>query len=232
MASTASPPMPEPHLLGHEPQLALSLIEPPSDQAGHFLLHVVHTGTEYCISIVLAVCTSTVRYSATQCKGLTLIFKDFSRHAVFHIDPTATLPWSSCILAFHFIRRLLFALLFISSFCTQHQRLFGVAALSTSPFSSHISVMASHPPQEPQSLAQRKRRGFFSQDLIDLVVPPFKVGVWTGTAGVLAGVGGAIARDTSPVASGIVTGIQWFTLGGTFWCRLSPADPRHTCPGS
>lgn len=35
----------------------------------------------------------------------------------------------------------------------------------------------------------------------------------------MAGVAGAIARDTSPVASGAVTGFQWFALGGSFWCR-------------
>lgn len=34
----------------------------------------------------------------------------------------------------------------------------------------------------------------------------------------MAGVAGAIARDTSPVASGAVTGFQWFALGGSFWC--------------
>lgn len=39
-----------------------------------------------------------------------------------------------------------------------------------------------------------------------------------GAAGVMAGVAGAIARDTSPVASGAVTGFQWFALGGSFWC--------------
>lgn len=41
-----------------------------------------------------------------------------------------------------------------------------------------------------------------------------------GAAGVLAGVAGAIARDTSPVASGAVTGFQWFALGGSFWCKF------------
>ncbi|ATY60050.1 hypothetical protein A9K55_006363 [Cordyceps militaris] len=84
--------------------------------------------------------------------------------------------------------------------------------------------MASQPtPQDLKGLAQRKRQGFFSPEVAELVFPPLKVGFWAGTAGVLAGVGGAIARDTSPVISGSVTGIQWFTLGTTFWFSRSLA---------
>ncbi|OAA74193.1 hypothetical protein ISF_01094 [Cordyceps fumosorosea ARSEF 2679] len=84
--------------------------------------------------------------------------------------------------------------------------------------------MASQPsPPDSQGLAQRKRQTFFSPELAELVFPPFKVGFWAGTAGVLAGVGGAIARDTNPFISGSVTGIQWFTLGTTFWFSRSLA---------
>ncbi|UKZ79459.1 hypothetical protein TrVFT333_007214 [Trichoderma virens FT-333] len=74
---------------------------------------------------------------------------------------------------------------------------------------------------EPSSGAmqpqQNKKRGILPPEIIDLMVAPVKVGTWTGAAGVLAGVAGAIARDTSPVASGAVTGFQWFALGGSFW---------------
>ncbi|PNP50166.1 hypothetical protein THARTR1_09155 [Trichoderma harzianum] len=98
---------------------------------------------------------------------------------------------------------------------------------------------------EPSSGAlqpqQQKKRGILPPELIDLIVAPVKVGSFTGkllilhswqtiffgsnmckqgAAGVLAGVAGAIARDTSPVASGAVTGFQWFALGGSFWCKF------------
>ncbi|EHK17614.1 uncharacterized protein TRIVIDRAFT_187216 [Trichoderma virens Gv29-8] len=80
---------------------------------------------------------------------------------------------------------------------------------------------------EPSSGAmqpqQNKKRGILPPEIIDLMVAPVKVGTWTGAAGVLAGVAGAIARDTSPVASGAVTGFQWFALGGSFWFTRSVA---------
>ena len=90
---------------------------------------------------------------------------------------------------------------------------------------------------------QSKRRGLLPPEVMDLMIAPVKVGAWSGkpiatrvclrhaktalkmginsrsgTAGALAGVAGAIAKDTNPVASGIVSGAQWFALGGTFWC--------------
>ncbi|KAK4085510.1 uncharacterized protein Triagg1_500 [Trichoderma aggressivum f. europaeum] len=72
---------------------------------------------------------------------------------------------------------------------------------------------------EPSSGAlqpqQHKKRGILPPEIIDLIVAPVKVGSFT------AGVAGAIARDTSPVASGAVTGFQWFALGGSFWFTRS-----------
>lgn len=41
----------------------------------------------------------------------------------------------------------------------------------------------------------------------------------TGTAGILAGVGGSIVKETNPVVWGAVSGFQWFTLGTSFWCK-------------
>ncbi|KAI9148022.1 hypothetical protein HJFPF1_11843 [Paramyrothecium foliicola] len=66
-------------------------------------------------------------------------------------------------------------------------------------------------------LAQRQRRGFVPTEITELLYPSFKVGAWTGSAGVLAGVGGSIAKDTNPFIGGTLTGISWFTLGGTYW---------------
>lgn len=85
------------------------------------------------------------------------------------------------------------------------------------------------------------RQTFLPPEFVELVAPPLKVGFYSGTklrpwrekskqsttlilfiigiVGVLAGVGGAIARDTSPVVSGFLSGTQWFMLGSTFWCR-------------
>ncbi|KAK1237911.1 hypothetical protein MKX08_002490 [Trichoderma sp. CBMAI-0020] len=77
---------------------------------------------------------------------------------------------------------------------------------------------------EPSSGAiqqQRKKRGLIPPELVDLLVTPVQVGAWSGAVGVMAGVAGAIARDTSPVASGAVTGFQWFALGGSFWFTRS-----------
>ncbi|KAM0480457.1 hypothetical protein ACHAPX_004288 [Trichoderma viride] len=78
---------------------------------------------------------------------------------------------------------------------------------------------------EPSSGAirqqQRKNRGLIPPELVDLLVTPVQVGAWSGVVGVMAGVAGAIARDTSPVASGAVTGFQWFALGGSFWFTRS-----------
>ncbi|KAG6004471.1 hypothetical protein E4U21_001043 [Claviceps maximensis] len=67
------------------------------------------------------------------------------------------------------------------------------------------------------SVRRQQRPGFFPPQVVDLVAPPLKVGLYSGTVGVLAGVGGAIARDTSPVASGFFSGVQWFMLGSSFW---------------
>lgn len=96
--------------------------------------------------------------------------------------------------------------------------------------------MASNGDGRPQ------RPGFMPPGFADLVVPPLKVGVYsgmlnycyspyinrhppltrfTGTAGVLAGVGGAIARDTNPVTSGALSGVQWFMLGSSYWCTFN-----------
>ncbi|KAL9473968.1 hypothetical protein ACSS6W_008348 [Trichoderma asperelloides] len=81
----------------------------------------------------------------------------------------------------------------------------------------------SEPPSGAIQQQQRKKRGLLSPELVDLMVTPIQVGAWSGAAGVMAGVAGAIARDTSPVASGAVTGFQWFALGGSFWFTRSVA---------
>lgn len=55
----------------------------------------------------------------------------------------------------------------------------------------------------------------------------------SGTAGVLAGVGAAVARDTNPYMSGFAAGSQWFTLGYSYWCTsLSGASMHHAAPSS
>ncbi|UNI16398.1 hypothetical protein JDV02_002833 [Purpureocillium takamizusanense] len=81
--------------------------------------------------------------------------------------------------------------------------------------------MGNGPPDEPQpgssAVRTRQRPGALPREVMELLVPPVKVGAWTGAVGVLAGVGGAIARDTNPFASGILSGAQWFTLGTSYW---------------
>ncbi|QUC22015.1 uncharacterized protein UV8b_06256 [Ustilaginoidea virens] len=71
------------------------------------------------------------------------------------------------------------------------------------------------------SPVRRQRPGFLPPLFVELVAPPLKVGAYAGTFGVLAGVGGAIARDASPVASGFSSGVQWFMLGSSYWFSRS-----------
>ncbi|POR33113.1 Uncharacterized protein TPAR_06692 [Tolypocladium paradoxum] len=72
-------------------------------------------------------------------------------------------------------------------------------------------------PRPGASTRQRQTRGLLPPEVMELLVPPVKVGAWSGGAGVLAGVGGAIARDTNPFASGVLSGVQWFALGTSYW---------------
>ncbi|KAJ4260632.1 hypothetical protein NW762_007376 [Fusarium torreyae] len=84
--------------------------------------------------------------------------------------------------------------------------------------------MADDRGQDPQSALLRQRqssRGLFSQQVVDLVLPPLKFGGYAGAAGVLAGVGGSIFKEANPIVWGAVSGFQWFTLGTSFWFTRS-----------
>ncbi|KAH7140673.1 hypothetical protein EDB81DRAFT_61622 [Dactylonectria macrodidyma] len=84
--------------------------------------------------------------------------------------------------------------------------------------------MAESSSRDPQSGPAHRRhapRGIFAPEIVDLFLPPLKVGGWAGTAGVLAGVGGSIFKEGNPVAWGAVSGFQWFTLGTSFWFTRS-----------
>ncbi|KAG7121147.1 hypothetical protein HYQ44_004027 [Verticillium longisporum] len=69
----------------------------------------------------------------------------------------------------------------------------------------------------------KARRGLLPPELIDVVVPSIKVGGLTGAAGVFTGITAGIIRDASPALFGIASGIQWFTLGSTFWLSRTVA---------
>ncbi|KAM0428309.1 hypothetical protein ACHAPT_007210 [Fusarium lateritium] len=84
--------------------------------------------------------------------------------------------------------------------------------------------MADNSSRDSQSAPLRQRqssRGLFSPEIVDLVLPPLKFGGLTGTAGVLAGVGGSIFKEANPIVWGAVSGFQWFTLGTSFWFTRS-----------
>ncbi|KAJ4309731.1 hypothetical protein N0V84_011344 [Fusarium piperis] len=84
--------------------------------------------------------------------------------------------------------------------------------------------MADNTSRDPQTVPLRQRqssRGLFAPEIVDLVLPPLKVGGLTGTAGVLAGVGGSIFKEANPIVWGAVSGFQWFTLGTSFWFTRS-----------
>ncbi|KAM4062156.1 Beta-ketoacyl synthase [Hirsutella rhossiliensis] len=72
-------------------------------------------------------------------------------------------------------------------------------------------------PRPASSAPQHQRRSLLPQGVVELLVPPFKVAAGCGTAGVLAGVGAAVARDTNPYMSGFASGTQFFTLGYSYW---------------
>ncbi|KAM0273951.1 hypothetical protein ACHAQH_008094 [Verticillium albo-atrum] len=69
----------------------------------------------------------------------------------------------------------------------------------------------------------KARRGIMPPELIDTIVPSLKVGGVTGAAGVFTGITAGIIRDASPALFGIASGIQWFTLGSTYWLSRTVA---------
>lgn len=102
---------------------------------------------------------------------------------------------------------------------------------------SDTAIMANDRNQMVSVRQRQSSRGLFSPEVVDLVVPPLKFGGYAGkllhasshtpywhqagTVGVLAGVGGSIFQEANPIIWGTVSGFQWFTLGTSFWCKLS-----------
>jgi hypothetical protein len=43
----------------------------------------------------------------------------------------------------------------------------------------------------------------------------------TGSVGLCGGIAAGIVRDVSPALFGIAAGLQWFTLGSSYWCMGS-----------
>ncbi|CAI6085447.1 unnamed protein product [Clonostachys chloroleuca] len=77
--------------------------------------------------------------------------------------------------------------------------------------------VADEPQNAPGPSRPVGRRGFIQQEIIDLIVPPLRVGGWCGAAGAMTGIGAAILQDASPAISGIMTGTHWAALGGSYW---------------
>ncbi|EQK97797.1 hypothetical protein G6O67_006424 [Ophiocordyceps sinensis] len=72
-------------------------------------------------------------------------------------------------------------------------------------------------PRPAPSGPQHQRRSLLPQRIMELLAPPCKVGAGCGTAGVLAGVATAVARDANPYISGFASGARCFTLGYSYW---------------
>ncbi|KAG5945350.1 hypothetical protein E4U60_005296 [Claviceps pazoutovae] len=71
------------------------------------------------------------------------------------------------------------------------------------------------------SMYPQRKPGFFPPEVLDLMIPPLKVGACTGTAGIFGGMAGAILRDTNVFISASSSGIQFFMLGSGFWFTRS-----------
>ncbi|KAG6312676.1 hypothetical protein E4U22_001640, partial [Claviceps purpurea] len=71
------------------------------------------------------------------------------------------------------------------------------------------------------SMYPQRKPGFFPPEVLDLMMPPLKVGACTGTAGIFGGMAGAILRDTNVFISASSSGIQFFMLGSGFWFTRS-----------
>ncbi|TDZ38149.1 hypothetical protein CTRI78_v010922 [Colletotrichum trifolii] len=64
---------------------------------------------------------------------------------------------------------------------------------------------------------KRQRRGLLPPELVDLLAPSLKVGLTSGTFGVVSGITSGIIRDTTPALFAVASGIQWFALGSSYW---------------
>ena len=94
------------------------------------------------------------------------------------------------------------------------------------------------PSSNPQDVQPRRPRGLLPPALVDLLVPALKVGTVAGKrvsinkttalcldisnnvaggTGAISGLAAGIVRDVHPVLFGIASGVQWFTLGSSFW---------------
>ncbi|SPO02955.1 uncharacterized protein DNG_05636 [Cephalotrichum gorgonifer] len=83
--------------------------------------------------------------------------------------------------------------------------------------------MSERPSPHPEDgLPRRPRpRGLLPPVLVELLVPSLKVGAMSGGAGAITGVAAGIIRDVPPALFAIASGIQWFTLGSSFWLSRS-----------
>ncbi|KAL2206401.1 hypothetical protein CC79DRAFT_1334696 [Sarocladium strictum] len=86
-------------------------------------------------------------------------------------------------------------------------------------------------PSQPTS---PKSRGLLPPEFVDIMVPPLKVGAWSGGFGAFTGVAFAIGQDVSLAQAGVMNGVHWFTLGSTFWftrstlLRMRGSEGAHT----
>lgn len=71
---------------------------------------------------------------------------------------------------------------------------------------------------QPSSM---KRKGLLPPEFVDIMVPPLKVGAWSGGFGAFTGVAFGIGQDISLAQAGFMNGMHWFTLGTTFWFTRS-----------
>lgn len=103
---------------------------------------------------------------------------------------------------------------------------------ATLPSLLTVIVMAVDDPNPPAAVSpeqprprKKQQRGILPPELLEVLVPSLKVGASTGAIGVFGGVAAGIVRDAPPALFAVASGLQCFTLGSTYWCKLNDNYP-------
>ncbi|KAE9372353.1 hypothetical protein N431DRAFT_439465 [Stipitochalara longipes BDJ] len=73
---------------------------------------------------------------------------------------------------------------------------------------SQPSTTGAEPPPRPNDLPP---------EILEIIWPALQVGGLSGMSGMLVGGFAGVIRSTTPTLFALASGIQWFTLGSTFW---------------
>ncbi|RDL39742.1 uncharacterized protein BP5553_04082 [Venustampulla echinocandica] len=78
------------------------------------------------------------------------------------------------------------------------------------------------------------RKNGFPPEIIDIIGPALQLGGLAGMSGVIIGGFAGVVVSNTPMLFALASGVQWFTLGSTFWtargCLLSSWDGGKITP--